>query len=126
MSDKEENANASSTPSNTNTTAATTVAAQLGKLRDANLKYKNLLKLAKERIQQQEDDLKKLKSKSQCTNKVIVSLEKTRHICLTSNIQTDTLLLRFPFYASLSLVRCLCDINNTTNLKNINLQKQKS
>ena len=56
MSDKEENANAAPP------TAANTVAAQLGKLRDANLKYKNLLKLAKDRIQQQEDDLKKLKS----------------------------------------------------------------
>lgn len=56
MSDKEENANAAPPA------AANTVAAQLGKLRDANLKYKNLLKLAKERIQQQEDDLKQLRS----------------------------------------------------------------
>ena len=55
MSDKEENANAAPPA------AANTVAAQLGKLRDANLKYKNLLKLAKERIQQQEDDLKQLR-----------------------------------------------------------------
>ena len=72
MSDKEENANASSsssTPSTSNT-AATTVAAQLGKLRDANLKYKNLLKLAKERIQQQEDDLKKLKSEFSVLDKI--------------------------------------------------------
>eukprot|EP00934_Nitzschia_sp_Nitz4_P005965 Nitzschia sp. Nitz4//scaffold2_size372955//175278//176710//NITZ4_000421-RA/size372955-snap-gene-0.30-mRNA-1//1//CDS//3329546772//5955//frame0 len=37
------------------------VAAQLTKLRDANLKYKNLLKMAKERIEQQEQELKKYK-----------------------------------------------------------------
>ena len=37
-------------------------AAQALKLRDANAKYKNLLKLAKERIQAQEDDLERLRS----------------------------------------------------------------
>lgn len=39
------------------------VAAQLTKLRDANTKYKNLLKMAKERIEQQEDELKRLRGK---------------------------------------------------------------
>ncbi len=33
------------------------------KLKDANLKYKDLLKLAKERIQAQEEELENLKSK---------------------------------------------------------------
>jgi TolA-binding protein len=39
------------------------VAAQLQKMKEANLKYKNLLKMAKERIQQQEDELKRLRGK---------------------------------------------------------------
>ena len=38
-------------------------AAQLKKLKDANDKYKNLLKMAKERIQQQEEELEKLRCK---------------------------------------------------------------
>ena len=37
------------------------VAAQLTKLRDANTKYKNLLKMAKERIEQQEEELRRLR-----------------------------------------------------------------
>lgn len=37
--------------------ASSVSAAQVAKLRDANLKYKNLLKMAKERIQQQENEL---------------------------------------------------------------------
>lgn len=40
------------------------VAVQLKKMRDANLKYKDLLKLAKDRITQQEDELKRLKGKT--------------------------------------------------------------
>ena len=36
-------------------------AAQMNKLRDANAKYKNLLKMAKERIQQQEEELEQLR-----------------------------------------------------------------
>lgn len=39
------------------------VAVQLTKLRDANVKYKNLLKKAKERIEQQEEELTKLRGK---------------------------------------------------------------
>lgn len=35
--------------------------AQVKKLKDANSKYKDLLKMAKERIQSQEDELAKLK-----------------------------------------------------------------
>jgi hypothetical protein len=41
------------------------VAVQLTKLRDANTKYKNLLKMAKERIEQQEQEIKRLKGRSQ-------------------------------------------------------------
>ena len=52
----EENAAAS-------TSAASKVAVQLSKMRDANVKYKNLLRLAKERIQQQDDELKRLRGK---------------------------------------------------------------
>ena len=37
---------------------------QLTKLKDANNKYKNLLKMAKERIQAQEDELTKLNGAS--------------------------------------------------------------
>jgi hypothetical protein len=43
----------------TNKVAAQT--AQLNKMRDANAKYKNLLKMAKERIQQQEEELEQLR-----------------------------------------------------------------
>ena len=42
---------------------ANKVAVQLKKLRDANVKYKDLLKMAKERIQQQEEELKRLRGK---------------------------------------------------------------
>lgn len=41
------------------------VAAQLTKMRDANLKYKNLLKMAKERIEQQEEELKRLRAEAE-------------------------------------------------------------
>jgi hypothetical protein len=36
-------------------------AVQMQKMRDANTKYKNLLKMAKERIEQQDEELKKLR-----------------------------------------------------------------
>lgn len=42
-------------------TAADKVKQQMTQMRDANVKYKNLLKLAKERIHQQDDELKRLK-----------------------------------------------------------------
>lgn len=45
------------------------VAVQLKKMRDANLKYKDLLKLAKDRITQQEDELKRLKAETEQRNK---------------------------------------------------------
>ena len=45
------------------TNKAAAQAAQMNKLRDANAKYKNLLKMAKERIQQQEEELENLRSK---------------------------------------------------------------
>jgi hypothetical protein len=38
-------------------------AQQVTKLRDANMKYKNLLKMAKERIEKQEEELKRLRGK---------------------------------------------------------------
>eukprot|EP00531_Pseudo-nitzschia_arenysensis_P003667 CAMPEP_0116125104 /NCGR_PEP_ID=MMETSP0329-20121206/5633_1 /TAXON_ID=697910 /ORGANISM="Pseudo-nitzschia arenysensis, Strain B593" /LENGTH=499 /DNA_ID=CAMNT_0003619123 /DNA_START=82 /DNA_END=1578 /DNA_ORIENTATION=+ len=47
-----------------NSSAATNsskVSAQLQKMRDANTKYKNLLKMAKERIEQQENELKEMR-----------------------------------------------------------------
>jgi hypothetical protein len=61
-----------SPPTSDNTTTAATAtlappsktskaAAQMQKMRDANNKYKNLLKMAKERIEQQEVDLKKMR-----------------------------------------------------------------
>jgi hypothetical protein len=46
--------------SNNNTTPSK-AAIQMQKMRDANTKYKNLLKMAKERIEQQEEELKKFK-----------------------------------------------------------------
>ena len=51
----------SSTPNNNSTTTSKAVAAQMQKMRDANTKYKNLLKMAKERIEQQEVELKRLR-----------------------------------------------------------------
>jgi uncharacterized protein (DUF305 family) len=45
------------------TTTPSKVAVQMQKMRDANTKYKNLLKMAKERIEQQEQEIKKLKGK---------------------------------------------------------------
>eukprot|EP00980_Cylindrotheca_fusiformis_P010106 scaffold2243_cov122-Cylindrotheca_fusiformis.AAC.22 len=43
-------------------TGASKVKLQMQKMQEANAKYKNLLKLAKERIQQQEDELKRAKA----------------------------------------------------------------
>ena len=40
------------------------VSAQMQKMRDANTKYKNLLKMAKERIEQQENELKEMRGES--------------------------------------------------------------
>jgi hypothetical protein len=48
-------------PSEGPKSAADKVKLQMTQMRDANLKYKHLLKLAKERIQQQEDEAKRLK-----------------------------------------------------------------
>lgn len=45
------------------TNKAQAQAAQMKKLHEANTKYKNLLKMAKERIQQQEEELEKLRGK---------------------------------------------------------------
>ena len=49
----------SSAITTTTTTSKKAAALQLQKMREANIKYKNLLKLAKERIEQQEDELQK-------------------------------------------------------------------
>jgi hypothetical protein len=46
--------------------ASAASAVQVSKLRDANLKYKNLLKMAKERIQQQENELEFHRGKIFC------------------------------------------------------------
>lgn len=40
------------------------VSAQMQKMREANAKYKNLLKMAKERIEQQEIELKEMRGES--------------------------------------------------------------
>jgi sulfur transfer protein SufE len=42
-------------------TTASKVKLQMQKMQDANAKYKNLLKLAKERIHQQDDELQRAK-----------------------------------------------------------------
>jgi GRIP domain len=47
--------------------AATRLAAQVKKLNEANLKYKNLLKMAKERIQKQEEELNDVRNTLQIT-----------------------------------------------------------
>ena len=49
------------TPSSKPMNKAAAQQAQMNKLRDANAKYKNLLKMAKERIQQQEEELEQLR-----------------------------------------------------------------
>ena len=58
-------------------TAATAgkVTAQLSKLKEANAKYKNLLKMAKERIEQQEGELQRYRGKSQSNGTHFHSLE---------------------------------------------------
>lgn len=56
---------ASSTP-----TSASKASIQLSKMRDANVKYKSLLKMAKERIQAQEEEIESLRGR----NAVIVLL----------------------------------------------------
>mmetsp|Transcript_10038 Transcript_10038/g.20950 ORF Transcript_10038/g.20950 Transcript_10038/m.20950 type:complete len:495 (+) Transcript_10038:141-1625(+) len=48
-------------PSNAKASNASKVSAQMQKMRDANNKYKNLLKMAKERIEQQEIELKEMR-----------------------------------------------------------------
>eukprot|EP00751_Fragilariopsis_kerguelensis_P007460 CAMPEP_0170787750 /NCGR_PEP_ID=MMETSP0733-20121128/18470_1 /TAXON_ID=186038 /ORGANISM="Fragilariopsis kerguelensis, Strain L26-C5" /LENGTH=544 /DNA_ID=CAMNT_0011134019 /DNA_START=147 /DNA_END=1781 /DNA_ORIENTATION=- len=61
------NNSAAAITTNNNTTTPTTstntskAAAQMQKMRDANTKYKNLLKMAKERIEQQEVEIKKFR-----------------------------------------------------------------
>jgi len=50
------NGSAVAAPGGKPTTKAAAQAAQMNKLRDANNKYKNLLKMAKERIQLQEEE----------------------------------------------------------------------
>jgi hypothetical protein len=58
MTNQEDTANGSAQPANK-------VAVQMRKMRDANVKYKDLLKMAKERIQKQEEELKRLRGKQQ-------------------------------------------------------------
>ena len=53
----------SSTTTNSNINNSNRMEQQMKKLKDANTKYKDLLKLAKERIQTQEEELTNLKSK---------------------------------------------------------------
>ncbi|KAG7363494.1 GRIP domain containing protein [Nitzschia inconspicua] len=57
--------NSGNSPSPVNVAAPSKVAVQMQKMRDANTKYKNLLKMAKERIEQQEQELKNLKAASE-------------------------------------------------------------
>ena len=52
-----------SVPPPPSTKSTTRAEQQMRKLRDANVKYKDLLKLAKGRIQTQEEELENLKSK---------------------------------------------------------------
>jgi len=53
----------STTPTSKPMNKAAAQMAQMNKMRDANNKYKNLLKMAKERIQQQEEELEQLRRK---------------------------------------------------------------
>jgi flagellar basal body rod protein FlgB len=50
-----------SAPNSGNNVTPSKAAMQMQKMKDANTKYKNLLKMAKERIEQQEVELKKLR-----------------------------------------------------------------
>jgi hypothetical protein len=54
---------------------------QIKKLKDANAKYKDLLRLAKERIQSQEEELERVKGK-QC-NRNCISFRSMDSICLS-------------------------------------------
>mmetsp|Transcript_15133 Transcript_15133/g.20613 ORF Transcript_15133/g.20613 Transcript_15133/m.20613 type:complete len:494 (-) Transcript_15133:498-1979(-) len=62
--------------------------AQLSKLRDANTKYKNLLKMAKERIQAQEEELEKLRAELK-RNKTELAQEKILNAELASKAATN-------------------------------------
>jgi hypothetical protein len=56
----------------------TKAAAQVQKMKDANMKYKNLLKMAKERIEQQEEELKRLRG----TALYVVVTHKMSFVCV--------------------------------------------
>ena len=72
----------SSGPATTTTTTTsdkTTIAklsAQLKRLNDANVKYKNLLKLAKERIEKQEEEMNKLQQENAQLSERVLELEE--------------------------------------------------
>ena len=66
MASQEDASNGASQPANK-------VAVQMKKMRDANVKYKDLLKMAKERIQQQEEELKRLRGKRKTDRQRVLS-----------------------------------------------------
>lgn len=57
-----DNSDAASVTSAVSTPGNSNAAKQMAKLRDANMKYKNLLKMAKERIQSHEEEMEKMKA----------------------------------------------------------------
>ena len=60
---KASNGDATNGKTSKNASNTSKVTAQMQKMRDANNKYKNLLKMAKERIEQQENELKEMRGK---------------------------------------------------------------
>jgi hypothetical protein len=73
-------------------TRASRVAAQLKKLTEANGKYKNLLILAKERIQKQEEELERVRTEKEALEQQLVADEKeaSRQITLDEGLGEAT------------------------------------
>ena len=72
------------TPSSNDKATIAKLSVQLKRLNDANAKYKNLLKLAKERIQSQDEEVQSLKSDKEALEERLIADEKeaAKHIDL--------------------------------------------
>lgn len=80
---------AASTQGGNSNPAMAKAQAQMQKLRDANAKYKNLLKMAKERIQAQEEELEKLRAEAK-KGREDLAMEKVRNAELKA--ENDTMM----------------------------------
>jgi len=79
-----ENGGTPTAPSSNDKATIAKLSVQLKRLNDANAKYKNLLKLAKERIQSQDEEVQSLKSDKEALEERLIADEKeaAKHIDL--------------------------------------------